>query len=120
MSRMIPLGPVEFSPADVALLLGALFVIGVVGALPVTIPLALVGHRRGVAHPGWNGFWYWLWGTGLTVGIMASLIQTGLGWAVVPLSWIPAGLIAALAYPRRPRPRSELGWSDTTTGQGER
>ena len=68
----------------------------------------------------WNGFWYWLWGTGLTVGIMASLIQTGLGWAVVPLSWIPTGLIAALAYPRRPRPTSELGWSDTTTGQGER
>jgi hypothetical protein len=122
MKRMIPLGPVEFSPADVALILAVLFVIAVCGALPVTIPLAVVGYRRAERYPGGNALWYWFWGTGLTVAIMAGLSQTGLGlgWGVVPLSWIPTGLIAVLAYPRRSRPRTELGWSDTTTGQGER
>ncbi|MEV5963025.1 hypothetical protein AB0L70_14750 [Kribbella sp. NPDC051952] len=121
---MIPLGPINFSPADIALILGALLVIGVCAALPVTIPLALVGRLRGVQHPGWNAFWYWLWGTGLSVAVMGSLIQTGIGWAVVPLGWIPTGLIAVLAYLRRPRPQArpngELGWGDMTTGQGER
>jgi len=118
---MIPLGAVDFSPADVALLLSVLFLIGVCAALPVTIPLALMGHRRGVTHPGWNAFWYWLCSTGFTVAVMAALIQIGLGWGVVPLSWIPTGLIAGLAFLRRPRPRRELGWSDTTPSQqGER
>jgi len=118
---MIPLGAVNFSTADILLMLAALFVIGVCAALPVTIPLALIGARRAVSHPGWNAFYYWLWGTGLTVAIMAALIQTGRGWGVVPLSWIPTAVIAALLYRRRPRPSRELGWSDTTPSQqGER
>ncbi|TCO30181.1 hypothetical protein EV652_105175 [Kribbella steppae] len=118
---MVPMGPIEFSPAEVAMILTVLALVGVCSALPATIPLALVGHRRGVQNPGWNALWYWLCGTVLTVVLMGALIQTGLGWAVVPLSWLPTLLIAWLLKPRHPRPGGELGWSDMTSGQqGER
>ena len=119
MRRMIPLGPIEFSPAEVAMILVVMTLVGVCAALPATIPLAIVGHRRGGQYPGWNALWYWLCGTIPTVLLMGALIQTGLGWAVVPLSWPPALLIAWLLKPRRPG--GELSWGDMTSGQqGER
>ncbi|MEU4608324.1 hypothetical protein AB0F43_35515 [Kribbella sp. NPDC023972] len=117
---MIPLGPIEFSPAEVAMILTVMALVGVCAALPATIPLAIVGHRRAVQYPGWNALWYWLCGTALTMVIMGGLIHTDLGWAVVPLSWLPTLLIAWLLKPRHRRPGGELGWGDMTTGQGER
>ncbi len=59
----MPMGPVEFTPAEVALILAVLVLIGTCLALPTTITLAVVGYRRGIDHPGWNATWYWLWAT---------------------------------------------------------
>lgn len=121
MRRMIPLGPIEFSPAEVAMILAVLALVGVCAALPATIPLAIVGHRRGSRYPGWNALWYWFCGTALTVVVMGALIPTEIGWAVVPLSWLPTLLVAWLLKPRQRRPGSELGWWNMTSGQqGER
>ncbi|WP_460660592.1 hypothetical protein [Kribbella swartbergensis] len=113
------MGPIEFSPAEVAVIMGVLALVGVCAALPGTIPLAIVGHRRAVRYPGWNAVWYWLCGTALSVLIMGGLVQTGLGWAVVPLSWLPTLLVAWLLKPPHPRPGGELGLSDTMSTQGE-
>jgi hypothetical protein len=100
---MVPLGPIEFSPAEVAMILTIMALVGVCAAVPATIPLAIVGHRRGRQYPGWNALWYWLCGTIPTVVLMGALIQTGLGWWVVPLSWLPTLLVAAALYPRHHR-----------------
>jgi hypothetical protein len=96
---MIPLGAIEFSPAEVAMILAVMALAGVCAALPATVPLAIVGHRRGTQYPGWNALWYWLCGTIPTVLLMGALIQTGLGWWVVPIGWIPALLLALTLNP---------------------
>jgi hypothetical protein len=112
------MGPIEFSPAEVAAILVVMALVGVCAALPATLPLAIVGHRRGRQYPGWNALWYWLCGTIPTVVLMGALIQTGIGWWVVPVSWLPGLLVAWLLKPRRPR--GELGWTEMTPRQGER
>ncbi|WP_433162741.1 hypothetical protein [Kribbella sp. CA-247076] len=115
---MIPMGPIEFTPAEVAVLLGMLVLLGVGAALPATVALAVVGHRRATRYPGWNALWYWLWATIGTVGLMGALLDAGLGWVGVPVSWLPGLGAAWVLRPRRPG--SELGWTDTTPRQGER
>jgi len=118
---MMPMGPVEFTPAEVALILAVLVLIGTCLALPTTITLAVVGYRRGIDHPGWNATWYWLWGNALTLVVMGTLYNSDLGWFRLPLSWFPGLLLALLLNPRqrRTRPEGELGWGDMTFRQGE-
>ncbi len=117
----MPMGPVEFTPAEVALILAVLVLIGTCLALPTTITLAVVGYRRGIDHPGWNATWYWLWGNALTLVVMGTLYNSDLGWFRLPLSWFPGLLLALLLNPRqrRTRPEGELGWGDMTFRQGE-
>ncbi len=117
----MPMGPVEFTPAEVALILAVLVLIGMCLALPTTITLAVVGYRRGIDHPGWNATWYWLWGNALTLVVMGTLYNSDLGWFRLPLSWFPGLLLALLLNPRqrRTRPEGELGWGDMTFRQGE-
>jgi urea transporter len=113
---MMPMGPVEFSPAEVALILAVLALIGTCLALPATITLAVVGFRRAVYHPAWNATWYWLWGNVLTLVVMGALYNSDLGWFRLPISWFPGLILALLLNPRhrRRRPGPELGWTDTT------
>jgi hypothetical protein len=91
---MMPMGPIEFTPAEVAMIMAALVVFGVCAALPAGLALAAVGHRRAAYHPGWNALWYWSWGTALTMVVMGALYNSDLGWFLVPVSWIPALLLA--------------------------
>ncbi|MET9313782.1 hypothetical protein ABZX12_18375 [Kribbella sp. NPDC003505] len=97
---MIPLGAIEFSPAEVAMILAILTVGAIALALPATLTLAWVGYRRGTRRPGWNALWYWLAGTALSVGTTAVAAGQGLGWWAVPIGWIPTGLLAAALNPR--------------------
>jgi hypothetical protein len=123
MERMIPLGPVEFSPADVALIL-LVMALGITAfALPATLALAWVGARRATTHPGWSAVGYWFTGTAICLVTTGALAGYGLGWWAVPAGWVPALLLALVLNPRtrRTRPTGELGWSDTTPReQGER
>ncbi|GAA1135879.1 hypothetical protein GCM10009630_38480 [Kribbella jejuensis] len=96
---MIPLGPVEFSPADVALILAVLAFGAVALALPATLTLAWVGHRRATAHKAWNAVWYWFCGTGLSVGTTFATAPH-IGWWAVPLGWIPTVTLAWVLNPR--------------------
>jgi hypothetical protein len=113
----MPMGPVEFSPAEVALILAVLALFGTCLALPATITIAVVGYRRAVCHPVWNATWYWAWGNALTLVVMGALYNSDLGWFRLPVSWFPGLLLALLLNPRqrrkRPgRPGTELGWTD--------
>ncbi|WP_427888455.1 hypothetical protein ACQHIV_34630 [Kribbella sp. GL6] len=94
---MIPLGPIEFSPADVALILAVLAFGAVALALPATLTLGWVGYRRGGR---WRAVWYWFCGTGLSVGTTFAT-ATHLSWWAVPLGWLPTVLVAWLLNPRR-------------------
>jgi len=118
---MVPLGFVpHFSTGEIVLIVVLVAGFGVLTALPATTALAAVGHRRGVQHPGWNAFWYWLWGTGLTLGSVVAFLYLHLRWWSVPLSWPLPLLLAWMLNPKVRRPGRELGWEDMTTGQGER
>jgi hypothetical protein len=97
---MITLGAVQFSPAEVAMLLAIIAAGAVALALPATLTLAWVGRRRGALHPGWNAFTYWFGGTALSVGTTALAADHDLGWWSVPIGWIPTLLLAALLNPR--------------------
>ena len=110
---MVPLGfEPHFTTGEIALIAVVVVGFGVLTALPATATLAAVGHQRGAHHPGWNAFWYWLWGTGLTLGSVVALLYLDLSWWSIPLSWPLPLLLAWLLKPRaRPgaqRPRSEL------------
>lgn len=118
MGRMVPLGPIQFSPAEVAMIIVVLIVVGLCVALPSTAVLAAVGARRAARHPGWNGLWYWFWGTALSLVIMGGLFDAGLRWWVVPISWMPNLLLAWLLNPRAARPGTELGWSERRRARG--
>jgi len=106
---MVPMGPVEFSPADVALILAVLAVLSILACLPVSVPLALYGARRARRTGGsefLNGAWYWLVGTALTLGVAWFGHRGGLP---VPLmlvvSWLTGGvLVAVLACTREDDP----------------
>jgi hypothetical protein len=97
---MIPLGAVEFSPGEVALILAVLTLGAVALALPATLTLAWVGYRRGAQNPGWNAAWYWFGGTAASVATTALAAGKGLGWWAVPIGWIPTLLLAAALNPR--------------------
>ncbi|MEU8227781.1 hypothetical protein [Kribbella sp. NPDC048915] len=112
---MIPLGAIHFSPAEVAMILAIVVAGAIVFALPATLTLAWIGHRRADRHPGAAAFWYWLAGTGLSLATTGLAAQQDLGWWAVPLGWVPTLLVAALLNPRWPRRRARLG--ATTTGQ---
>ncbi|HWD79884.1 MAG TPA: hypothetical protein VG497_13410 [Kribbella sp.] len=99
IAGMIPLGPVEFSPADVALILAVLALGATALALPATLTLAWVGHRRAAVHRGWNAVWYWFCGTGLSVGTTFAT-ATHLRWWAVPLGWAPSLVVAWVLNPR--------------------
>lgn len=66
-----------------------------------------------------TGGWYWFVGTALSLATAAFAVDQGLGWWSVPVGWVPTLLLALLLYGVHD-PRSELGWGDKTTGQGER
>jgi hypothetical protein len=100
VAAVIPLGPIEFSPADVALILAVLTFGAIVLALPATLTLAWVGYRRAIQRPGWNAVWYWFGGTALSVATTALAAGHGLGWAAVPVGWVPTLLLAAALNPR--------------------
>jgi hypothetical protein len=118
---MVAMGPIEFSPAEVALVLGMLAGLGVLLALPATGVLAYVGMRRATRYPGWNAFWYWGWGTAVALVVMGGLAGTSLGWWVVPVGWVPVLVLAVVLYPRPGDPGGELGWGDIPSWQqGER
>ncbi|HET6738118.1 MAG TPA: hypothetical protein VFH76_04265 [Kribbella sp.] len=97
---MIPLGAIHFSPADVAMILAILAFGSVALALPATLTLAWVGHRRGTQHPGWNAAWYWFAGTTLSVATTALAASKGAGWWAVPIGWVPSLVLAAALNPR--------------------
>jgi hypothetical protein len=106
MGRMVPLGfEPHFSTGEVALLTTVIVGFGVLSALPATLVLASVGHSRAAYRPGWNAFWYWLWGTGLTLVALVGLLYLHLSWWSIPLSWPPALLLAWLLKPRGRRSR---------------
>jgi hypothetical protein len=102
---MIPLGAVEFSPGDVALILAVLTLGATALALPATLTLAWVGHRRATQYPGWAAFGYWLTGTAICLATTALAAGQGLGWWSVPLGWLPT-LLLALALKPRSDPRA--------------
>jgi hypothetical protein len=102
---MIPLGAVEFSPGDVALILAVLTLGATALALPATLTLAWVGHRRATQHHGWAAFGYWLTGTAICLATTALAAGQGLGWWSVPLGWLPT-LLLALALKPRSDPRA--------------
>jgi hypothetical protein len=111
MGPMVPMGfELDLSPAQQWVLLGILVGLAVCLATPASMALAAVGSSRAVAHPGWNGLWYWCWGTALTVGAMYGLFHAGLRWWAIPVGWIP-GLAAAWVLRVR-RPRGELRWTE--------
>ncbi|GAA2797939.1 hypothetical protein [Kribbella solani] len=116
---MIPLGAVEFSPADIALILAVLTLGATALALPATLTLAWVGARRGRNHPGWTALWYWFAGTALCLTTTALAAGNGLGWWAVPAGWVPTLLLAAALEPHWPRKRARLGVHDNRW-QGER
>ena len=97
---MIPLGAIEFSPGEVAMILAVLTFGAIALALPATVTLAWVGYRRGSQHPGGNAFWYWFAGTALSVATTALAAGQGLGWWAVPIGWIPTLVLAAALNPR--------------------
>ncbi|MGW7679459.1 hypothetical protein ACWGID_01880 [Kribbella sp. NPDC054772] len=101
---MIPLGAVEFSPGDIALIFAVLTLGATALALPATLLLAWVGHRRASRrpghHPGWNATWYWFAGTALCLATTAFAANKGLGWWSVPLGWTPTLALAAALRPR--------------------
>jgi hypothetical protein len=97
---MIPLGAIEFSPADVALILAVLTLGATAFALPATLTLAWIGHRRASTHPGWNALWYWFGGTAVCLATTAFAAGKGLGWWAVPVGWVPTLLLAAVLKPR--------------------
>jgi hypothetical protein len=103
---MITLGAIHFSPAEIAVLLAMITAGAVALALPATLTLAWVGHRRGSLRPGWNALWYWFGGTALSVGTTALAADRGLSWWSVPIGWIPTLLLAALLNPRTTRRRT--------------
>lgn len=98
---MIPLGAIEFSPAEVAMILAVVTAGAVVLALPATLALAWVGYRRADRRPGWNALWYWFCGTALSLAVTALATSQGLGWWSVLLGWVPTGLLALALNPRR-------------------
>ena len=84
---MVPLGfEPHFSTGDVVLIAVVVIGFGVLTALPATATLAAVGHRRGGQHRGWNAFWYWLWGTALTLGSVVTFLYLHLSWWSIPLT----------------------------------
>jgi hypothetical protein len=97
---MIPLGAVEFTPGEVALVLAVLTLGATALALPATLTFAWVGHRRAVRHQGWAAFGYWLTGTAICLAATALAADRGLGWWAVPLGWIPTLLLAVALKPR--------------------
>lgn len=133
MGRMVPMGPIQFSPGEIALLLGVLAVLGTGLALPATATLAYVGARRAARYPGWNALWYWGCGTAIALVVTGGLAGSGLGWWAVPIGWVPVLLLALVlfpwnrhtsAHPDRPDPwvgdpGGELGCGDrVSTGRG--
>jgi hypothetical protein len=121
VGAVIPLGfTPHFSTDEVVVIVVLVVGFGLLTALPASATLAAIGHRRAGQHPGWNAFWYWLWGTALTLGSMITFLYLDLSWWSIPLSWPLPLALAWLLKPRTPRPGSELGWGDMTTGQGER
>ena len=97
---MIPLGAIEFTPADIALLLAILTFGSIALALPATLTLAWVGYRRGTLRRAANALGYWLGGTALSVATTAIAAGQGLGWFAVPIGWIPTLLLAVALNPR--------------------
>ncbi|WP_432882835.1 hypothetical protein ACQPYH_40390 [Kribbella sp. CA-245084] len=97
---MIPLGAVEFTPGEVALILAVLTLGATALALPATLTFAWVGHRRATQHRGWTAFGYWLTGTAISLATTALAADKGLGWWAVPLGWIPTLLLAVVLKPR--------------------
>ncbi|MFF0339962.1 hypothetical protein [Kribbella sp. NPDC004875] len=97
---MIPLGAVQFSPGDIALIFAVLALGATALALPATLALAWVGHRRATNHPGWNAAWYWFAGTALCLAATAFTASKGLGWWSVPVGWVPTLALAAALRPR--------------------
>ena len=95
---MIPLGAVEFSSGEVALILAVLVAGGIALALPATLTLAWVGSRRAHEHPGWSALWYWFLGTALSLAAIAFAADQGLGWWSVPVGWAPTVLLALVLY----------------------
>lgn len=96
---MIPLGAVEFTPADIALLLAILTFGSIILALPATLTLAWVGYRRGTLRKAGNALGYWLGGTALSVATTA-VAGAHIGWFAVPIGWIPTLLLAVALNPR--------------------
>ena len=96
---MIPLGGIEFSPADIALILVILTFGSIVLALPATLTLAWVGYRRGTLRKAGNALGYWLGGTALSVATTA-VAGAHIGWFAVPIGWIPTLLLAVALNPR--------------------
>ncbi|HEY3557714.1 MAG TPA: hypothetical protein VGL05_09630 [Kribbella sp.] len=96
---MIPLGAIHFSPAEVAMILAVLAFGSVVLALPATLTLAWIGHRRADRRRGWNAAWYWFGGTALSVATTALAAGHGAGWWAVPIGWVPSLLLAAALNP---------------------
>jgi hypothetical protein len=97
---MIPLGAIEFSPTEIAVLFAILAFGSIVVALPATLTLAWVGYRRGILRRGANALWYWFGGTALSVATTVLAAQQGLGWFAVPIGWIPTLLLAVALNPR--------------------
>lgn len=122
MRPMVPLGfEPHFSTGEIVLIATVVVAFGVFSALPATATLAAVGYRRGIRHPGWNAFWYWLWGTALALAGVVGILFVHPSWWSVPLSWPLPLLLAWILNPKVRRPRSELGWTDTRPSQqGER
>ncbi|TWD79704.1 hypothetical protein FB561_0768 [Kribbella amoyensis] len=110
---MVPMGfELELSPTAQLVLLLILITTGLAVAVPVTLPLALVGTSRGTAHPGWNGFWYWLWGSALTLAITYGLFQLGLRFWAIPIAWVPGWLLAwLLRVKQHPGTADQQSWA---------
>jgi hypothetical protein len=105
---MISMGfEVDLSPAQQWGLVGILAGLGVCVAMPASLALAAVGGRRAVARSGWKAFWYWAWGTALTVGVMYGLFHTDLRWWAIPVAWVPGLLLSLALNPRNARPSAQ-------------
>jgi hypothetical protein len=95
---------IDFTPAEIAEILGFVALVHVAGLLPGSVALAVAGYRRARKHRAWQAVGYWLVGNVLiVVPPIAPILMYG--WWTAPILWIPhAALIWYLQ--RKPRPQT--------------